>query len=350
MKHNVFELLILMLLLASCHTEGRKEIAVSEKRITVSLENASVLEPIKCLNEMVLDENSEFFPGMIHKMQYVNDTIYVLDIHKSPGLYAYDRNGKFLYAYEKVGQGPEEFMSLADFQLSDTAIWLLDNFGEKILELNKKGNYVSAFPINNLAFSFAILPDGNVYFDTGNAVFTDKSKLLFKRGEELISVMMVPEELENITISPTNTLIGKGSGVLYLPPMENVVYEYNEGEMVNTYRFDFGLDWPNKKFLFQNKKMHPLMLLRHIVDSSYIYEMNFLSDGDILLLNFMKDDSFYLFFYNMKTDKHKLYIDTNKEFYRPLSLSGDKFYVVKETDSFIVREYCFDPLTLDIIQ
>ena len=65
------------------HTACQDGKNVPEGDIVVSLDKASVLENIKEVYRFTLDENCSSFPGMIHKMHCLNDTIVDRKIHKN---------------------------------------------------------------------------------------------------------------------------------------------------------------------------------------------------------------------------------------------------------------------------
>lgn len=343
---NKVKLLGVFLLVIGFHVSCQDRKNVLDGKIVVSFENVTSLENIESLYRVRLDENSITFPGMVHKMACLNDTIYVLDVQKAPGLYVYDGDGTLLYAYDCVGEGPWEFNSLIDFQVIDASIYLLDNAGRKVLELDKSGKCIASEPIPELAYSFVNGDNGITYFDTGNSTAFNNSKLISVEGENTSTILTVPNAIENITISPTNTLVYNHGSVFYLPALENVIHECKDGQVVKTFEFDFGDYWPDESFWNENKGRHPLMLFRSMEESSYIRELNFLMDDEIIHLNFMQGNSFFLFFYNMKSGKHNLYIDKNKDFHRPCALSQGKLYVMQEDETFDISVYKLNLQTL----
>ena len=53
-----------------------------------------------------------------------------------------------------------------------------------------------------------------------------------------------------------------------------------------------------------------------------------------------------MFFYHLRSGKQHLYVDKDKSFYGPCTLSGDKLYVMKEDD--IVSVYQLDLETMHL--
>lgn len=328
--------LYLISLIIAFQTACRGEENRLPASIVVSLDEAYELKDIQNTHSIHLDENCVSFPGAVHKMKVVNDTIYILDIQKAPGLYVYDICGKQLYAYDCVGRGPGEFVGLMDFQVNKASVLLLDNVGKKILKLNKRGEFVSSKSIPDIAFSFAEEKENMFYVDMGNSIASDNSKLKLIKDGEVSSLLEVPEVMENITISPSNTLVKSNENIYYLPALENVIYEYKNGEVLRSIGFDFGSSWPGESFWLDNKGKHPLMIFRKLMEYPYVRELNFIVKDEILHLNFMREDKYFLFFYNMKNGKQQLYIDKDKRTYKPYDLSENKFYVMNKDESEIL--------------
>ena len=325
------------LLFVGCNSRHDKDVTeTSAVIVDVHIEDATPFS-LKASKVFSL-EVKESFPGMIHKMQVVNDTIYIMDSAKAPGLYAYNMDGCFLYVYENIGHGPEDFYRLSDFQISNDTIYLLDASGKKLLKLDKTGAFLSSNNLPYLVGSFALESDGSMWFDKGNSKIGDQSKLLYWKDGSFSSVLLIPEELENLTISPLNTLITYNETIHYLRPLENVIYECEKGEVEVVYSLDFGENWPKNEFYSQNKHIHPFSLFRKLSDSGYIIELNCLENEKYLHLNFSCNNSFYMFFYNKETTQQCLYGTLDKD--RPLCLIDQKFYVAKETDdTYILVEY-----------
>ena len=293
----------------------------------------------------VLEVKNDLFPGMVQGMSVVNDTVYILDAFKAKGLYVYDKNGTFLYAYDRIGQGVGEFMDLKGFQVGDSSVYLLDSSCKQILIIDKKGKYISTqkLPDNDYISSFAVEKGGGLWIDRGNSGGMDGiSKLLYQKINNDVAMTVLPvfEELKGKTISPLNSFAVYGSAIHYLPALENVIYDCKEGVAEVIYKLDFAGDWPTKSFFERNRDAHPLTLFRKIEESGYITGLNFLEDASYLVLNFHHDGSHYLYVYDKNMKRQKLYRDEARCLYQPVCLVSGRLYVAQESeDSFVIHIY-----------
>ncbi len=71
-----------------------------------------------------LETNPLSVMGSIVKGQVIDDKFFLLDMNSD--LLTFDSNGKFLYKVGTKGRGPGEYLSIRDFQVVDSVIFVLD--------------------------------------------------------------------------------------------------------------------------------------------------------------------------------------------------------------------------------
>lgn len=332
-----YRILFIGIVLVSCYGCNKQKSSSSETGTLISIDIESAL-PSSGLLEKVevipLENKGDTFPGFVHKMLVENDTLYLLDTFKAHGLYAYDKAGHFLYAYNNVGQGKEEFIRLSDFQIARGCVYLLDSSGEKIIELDKRFAYQSSkkLPCSPLAFAFD--ENGGVWMDVGNnALEKEAYTLLYNRGDEVIKYVPVPEALRNITIAPYFTLINVGEAVHFLPEMQNRIYRCSDNAVEVVYRLDFGNHWCPDSFLEANRQRTILGLLRKMVEEEYVTDLNFLESDKWLVLYFNCGANAYLCFYDKENRRQLLTVDKENAFSRPMAICDDNILFIEMNDS-----------------
>lgn len=265
-------------------------------RISVDLSTSQdLMKDIESLQVMHLEEDENKFPGVYSKVDWRGDSIYILDSFKSRGLYLYDSEGKLIGCYNKVGQGPDEFMGLSDFILTDDGAILLDTYANSTkIFLDSNLGFLRKEEAENKAAHFAKDDDGCFWYDRGNIAYGDnKGKLIYTPGKERKVVLEVPKSLENITFSNSNSFSQLDENTFaYLPVMEPYVYKCKNGEASKWIKFDFGDKWPIIDA--ENTKSNPLSLMRKIAKDGKIYGLNMNSDNDYLIFSFNCKDRFYL--------------------------------------------------------
>lgn len=326
-----------------CESQKKAEGNINSLQVCVS-EAISYDSPLKPEQTISLEVKGNKFPGMIHCAQIVNDTLYILDTSKAQGLYVYDKNGRFLYAYDKVGQGVDEFVRLGGFQICGRYIYLFDSSRSQILVLNKSCEYVSTQRLGDIGYvlSLAREENGGLWINRGNNGRGDAAKLLYQKSDTaaMETVLSIPEELQGKTLSPLNTFVVYDSTLHYMPDLEPCIYECHEGTARLVYRLDFGGDWPNQNFFSRNADVHPFFLLRKLSEMSYVTELNFLEDDSFLSLYFRHEGMLYLFIYHKATKRQQLICDREECLYQPLCVANGRLYVARENEeSFAIETY-----------
>ena len=126
LKISMFSM-IMSLMMVSC-TEKKSDVEAS--MIRVNLDDALPLkEAASSINVLMLNDSlSNHFPGNINKVEWMGDSILILDSWKDPGLYMYDSEGVLVNSYTKRGNGPDEFVGIVDFNVVPSGVVLLDTY------------------------------------------------------------------------------------------------------------------------------------------------------------------------------------------------------------------------------
>lgn len=324
-------------ILTFCYGCGKREAAQPEKGTLISIDMESALPSSRFLEkrEMIsLENKGDTFPGFVHKLLVENDTLYLLDTFKAHGLYVYDKSGHFLYSYNNVGQGREEFVRLSDFQIDNGCVYLLDTSGKKIIRLNKQCEYQSSKKLFCQPLAFVFDDKGGTWMDIGNnATEKEAYTLLCERDDEVMKYLPVPEVLRNRTIAPYFTLINVGEAIHFLPEMQNRIYQCSNNEVEVAYQLDFGKHWCSDSFLMENQQTDIMNLFRKMAEEKYVTDLNFLESDKLLVLYFNCDSNAYLFFYNKENKRQILTVDNEKAFFRPMAICNDNILFVEMNDS-----------------
>lgn len=81
-----------------------------------------------------LETTSDCLIEHISQLKYHSDTIYILGSIKSPGVFVFTKNGKFVRKYCRMGKGPGEYLSPSDFSFdfNNRKIYILDS-GKQVI-------------------------------------------------------------------------------------------------------------------------------------------------------------------------------------------------------------------------
>ncbi len=87
-----------------------------------------------------LETTSESLVGAANKVFISDDTLYILDLMKGKCLKRFSMDGRYIDQIGALGNGPGEYIEPTDVFVDDE-VTILDQFQDKILVFDKKGNF-----------------------------------------------------------------------------------------------------------------------------------------------------------------------------------------------------------------
>lgn len=162
----VITLLIMILALSSCVGEKRKhEINADKLTMYINPHETLVVHPFDSLFKkrkvVKLETTNESLIGRIDKLVFYKGDIYILD-KKQNKIFVFDKLGVFQRVVNHFGQGHGEYTSLVDFQIEDDLIYLLDQYGAKLLVYDLDDKLIKIEKARK-AKSVAVLDEGYAY-------------------------------------------------------------------------------------------------------------------------------------------------------------------------------------------
>ena len=290
-----FVLMIMSLMVLSCTERGSE---MQTDMIRVNLNDAQSLKEVALsIDEVILNDSlSSHFPGDIAKIEWMGDSVLILDSRNDPGLYLYDSEGILVNSYTQRGNGPKDFVRIVDFNVVPSGVVLLDTYStSKRICLDKNLSFLYKEDAETQANHFfcenSII--GGIWYDRGNVAYgSNKDKLVYMSGSSRKSVLSVPQDIENVTLASYNVFAEVLNGtVLYLPAVEPRIYKCHDGQAEVLCELDFQGLWPDFSDM---RKDHPLELMSNIVNEGKIYSTNMLSDGNDVAVSFFCKDDFYV--------------------------------------------------------
>jgi len=135
-------LILVVILFCSCNSKRSSDSSKSDSIIRIDLLSKPKASVTK-LSEFA--ENIEYIPlqttknsllgEFALKIVSVDNKIFIRNSGLSGEIMCFDVNGKFLYKFQNLGRGPEEYSSLTDFDVSsdNKTLTVLSSVGRKIL-------------------------------------------------------------------------------------------------------------------------------------------------------------------------------------------------------------------------
>ena len=272
-----------------------------------------------------LETNDDALIGShIGKIQIYDNKLFIHDLITFT-LFIFSDSGKFLHKIHKTGQGPGEYISLLDFQLSDKGLFLLvnTNAGSAVMHYDWNYNYLRTIPCG--CFTTSLLVD-----DETILLFADMDKhqvwqidttgqvvnQFFPRNDESI-------EAANIYIA-SNTFITYGNDKYFSPRHGNDFYKWNKNHTWDTIlTLSFG-----NKTLKKDINHFPDM----DNDFPYVVRHKAFIFKDILFFDFIEETKRSFCFHNLKTKKTETGVPVND-----LIPKYSRFFPLHQSDNCLIE-------------
>jgi hypothetical protein len=340
MKHlSIITVIFCIFLFQACSNTNKntnEDSGINAKIITIDLnqkmEENNIQNIASSMTFLELEESDDFPIGFINKILVTNTLIYILDIQRAKSLFIYDRDGHLKKVIDKVGIGPGEFVTPSDFaiQKSTGNLVILDGNQRKLIFYTKQGDFISELKLNTFIGNFTTTNNDDIILDKGNFI-SDKStnyiRIINKEGTKLTELLPVPEFVREMTIRPRNPLQHLQDTVLFMPSLNNSIYQINGNEIKLRYKFDFGGKWPSKEYFANEKGKHPLKIAQNLMKNNYVAFLNYLETKDILHVNFEYQEKPYSLYYNKVSGKFILFYSSNEMF--PIATDKTSFVYVR---------------------
>lgn len=189
---------------------------------------------------IALETNANCLIGEVTKMEFRNDTIFIVDkISKS--IFLFNDKGKFLSKIFREGRGPQEYLNFSDVFIGDNHILVIDNYQFKVCCYDFKGKFRYGFDAKD--GSRLAECDGKIFVSTvwgGGSSWNDHKMAEFDKTGHLISSYIKMDEVDKNRMDDYNHFLEKKNGFEYLLPYKNIVYSYKNGRLTPSYKIDFG--------------------------------------------------------------------------------------------------------------
>lgn len=297
---NTLLLILTTFLLFSCsnqHEEGAKtkQINITDKIIEFS-QNDLELEVLK------LENTKDNLIGKIDKL-IVHNGIYILDTKLSKALYKFNMDGKLLFKINNIGAGPGEFYLPFDFDISNTAIFILDINQRKILSYDlNSGKYNSERRYDFQAMSFAHIEEDVFLFHLdGRDYNIDSKQPLFRQldfGENKIIQESVLEYPHSDYLSTQFDFLKNNDELIFSKSMHDTVYTLKKNKVIPL----FNLSYKQNKRISDEVKSKDMMQARESIINNGLHYHNggFIKSGSKLLFSWLDEQEQYIGYYDLQ--------------------------------------------------
>lgn len=258
-------------------------------------------------------DNGSTFIGDIDKIIYHNDRFYVLDTRLAKGLFCFSATGVHLFSINGRGNGPGEFIKIADFDIREGFIHLYDEGNGRLSIFDLEGTYLKTGP----KFSaYGILPDcfsmfKNSYVlhnknDCNDAGCNTIQIVDFDAG--LIGQGVNNSHLSGFSIDFGTPIARNGNEIVFTQTLNDSIYIMSEDHSIEVpYVVDFGkykLSPKEKNEVINN----PMQIATFISESFKTTGFAYVNvNEDFILLTFLQNRTFPTLLINRETNHSKVF-------------------------------------------
>ena len=177
------------------------------------------------------NSNDDFLFKKIDKIKIINDHIYVLD-QRLKKLIVFNLTGIGLGKVGQLGQGPEDYLQIADFDVDSRGnIYLIDAMGgnDRLFIFNKNFQFISVRQLPFEADIIQCLLNGNLMFglSSWNKGIEENTKIVVVNTALGIekSYMQYDEYRDDSYWISGYTFVNEGNNIQYNKPIDNYVYQ-----------------------------------------------------------------------------------------------------------------------------
>lgn len=242
-----------ILLLSSCHNKVENVYMFigsdSELHFNSIVDSALVVP---------LEMKKEFIVGDVSKMNFIDSLCFILD-KKTYSIYSFNEFGKYVGTLNKHGQGPEEYLSIYDFDIDreNKRINLLC-YPPMIMITDLDFNLDSIIKLDNY-FERIAVHDGEVY------LYSDQNRSLnvLNVPDGKIEQKLVEKNMPQLFMADELVFHHIGNELLYIAVGSDIVHQIEDGQVKDLFVLDYDSKKTIKRLMKGQKQLSPQELLQY---------------------------------------------------------------------------------------
>lgn len=294
MKYYII-IVITSILLSACTKDKIGEDIIQIKIDYNDLTNIKLSEYSDSINFIPLQTNDDCIIGRISLVKIFKNNIYVLD-RLSNSLFVFDSKGNVVYILDKIGQGPDEYTQLTDFDIRSNGIFVLDMPGQSIIHYDFNFKLINRTRITEITGNLLVV-ENYYWLYTEPNYRPDDYELTGINSDGKQGKRFFPREiLKNMpeaNWAGSNVFESYHDKYYYSDRFSNLIFQYTDEKWEKYLEISFG-----DKTFPSDKSINDFNSL--FSDFPYIVRRNFFISENYLIMDFFFDHKRYYTFYNFK--------------------------------------------------
>ena len=175
-----------------------------------------------------------------------NNNIYILD-QLNRKIVIFNHAGNPIMSFSRRGRGPEEYLQITDFDVSeDGSILILDGQKDILIKYDKEGRFVNATPLLWQVNALKYLRGDRILLNIApwDKTRDSKGSLIVANSDikELYRLKLDNSNKDSNYALPAQIFNECGKDVLYHEPIDDLIYEITaDGQLSKAYHVDLGI-------------------------------------------------------------------------------------------------------------
>lgn len=343
---------IIFVFLAS--TFGCNKKTSFENLNTINIEASSITNLSEIIEEIeyVLIEKPNVPINQIDKFFILNDGYLIADTYGNSVVLKFDMLGNFINQIGNYGEGPEEYLQIADVDLFNDYVIFLS--ADKLLTYSIDGKYLHSEMLDFRPYRFLHSDSSHYLF------FIPESMAIELKNKQndgvLFSYNKGSKESENLikSIFPKtfnfmgekNNLFKNDKEILFSTSFCDTIYTIENGNIAEKYALNFGKSQINLSTLY-GLDIHQMVskINSSAFDESAIHIPHLFQNKNFLITAFRKNKKFDFLIYDKKTDrpyltsKLKNDLDQGPDIGIIKGIDDDYLYAFREPEEFDENQF-----------
>ncbi|MBP3426209.1 MAG: 6-bladed beta-propeller [Rikenellaceae bacterium] len=239
-RHFIYYILFVAYILSGCCNKANDSVrGAINIDLTKSCDcsDSDLFEDVRLIKLNTGDD----FIGCVDKVVWCDDQFVVLDKQQNK-VFVFDENGKIQTIINRVGRGPNEYLSIGDIDCKEGVIFIFDDSSYRLCRYDMAGEFLGTNKVCE-GYHIAVMDDGVAVYAGEDA---EEFELITfnEQCEQSGSYLEVDDVLNSLPITFVNeTSLSKCEDEILLTRyFDYTVYSLKDNSVEPKYKFSFGSD------------------------------------------------------------------------------------------------------------
>ena len=299
MKNLSFMTLLTLIIIVSCQNQTENKKNYNLKRVKMPQE--TIDKPInlskffKQIFFVPLETNENCLIGEISNLKCNDNHIYILD-ERTISVFIFNKSGKFEKKICTIGKGPNEYLSLMDFDIENDELYLLDVTQRKLLHYNKNMEFVTSIMLQFQPIGFCLTNNGFLFETIDYSKSYNRFILTSRKGEIINKFLPTKYSQTKFNWGESNTFANTLPKTFFSIKFNDVIFELKNKDYEASYEIDFG-----SKKIPANENINNYNIFAK--DFPYECRKSFFVSSKYLFFTYINNGKFNYAWYNLMNNE-----------------------------------------------